>query len=170
MTQFDPVTDAFIFELRDRLLRMYPEEIRACLDELSDEQLWWRPNDECNSVGNLILHLSGNLNHYLGRGVADTGYKRDRPAEFSETGPVPREELIRRFEGALEAAAQAFDSLTPGRLTEAADLGPESQQICRLLVAVTTHFNGHVGQIIYVTKMLKEGTFSDELWRRVGDR
>jgi hypothetical protein len=170
MTQFDPNTDVFLDELRDRLLRMYPEQIRACLEQLTDEQLWWRPNDQTNSVGNLLLHLSGNINHYLGRGVAGTGYMRNRKAEFNEKGPVPRVDLIARWESSLETARQAFDSLTPGRLLEMAELGRESQQIARLCIAVTTHYNSHVGQIIYVTKMLKEGTFADELWRRVGDR
>ena len=170
MTQFDPVTEAFLAELRDRLLRMYPEQIRACLEKLTDEQLWWRPNDQTNSIGNLLLHLSGNINHYLGRGVATTGYMRNRRAEFDEKGPVPRVDLIARWESSLEVAQQALDSLTPERLLEEAELGRESQQIARLFVAVTTHYNSHVGQIIYVTKMLKEGTFADELWRRVGDR
>ena len=166
----EAASQLFIEELRDRLLRMYPEQVRECVDKLSDEQLWWRPNPQCNSVGNLILHLSGNLNHYLGRGVAFTGYKRDRSAEFNEKGPVPRLDLLQRFDGALAAARKAFDSLTPERLSEAADLGPESQPIARLLVSVTAHFNGHVGQIIYVTKMIKEGVFDEELWRQVGER
>jgi hypothetical protein len=170
MTQFDPATDAFLDELKDRLLRMYPEQIRACLDELTDEELWWRPNEQTNSVGNLLLHLSGNVNHYLGRGVAGSGYMRNRKAEFNEKGPIPRDELVPRWESSLETASQAFDSLTPERLLETAELGRESQAIVRLLVAVTTHYNSHVGQIVYVTKMLKAGAFSDELWRRVGDR
>jgi uncharacterized damage-inducible protein DinB len=170
MTDFDPITAAFLAELRDRLLRMYPDQIRACLNELTDEELWWRPNDQTNSVGNLILHLAGNINHYLGRGVAGTGYVRNRKAEFNEKGPIARVDLLARWESSLEVARQAFDSLTPERLLEQAELGRESQPIARLLVAVTTHYNSHVGQIVYVTKMKKEGTFADELWRRVGDR
>lgn len=170
MSSFDPTTQEFLDELRDRLLRMYPAQIRACLEELSDDQLWWRPNDQTNSVGNLVLHLSGNINHYLGRGVVGTGYMRNRKAEFHEKGPIPRVDLVARWESSLEVAQRAFDSLTPERLLEVADLGRESQPIARLFVGVTTHYNSHVGQIIYVTKMLKAGAFADELWRRVGDR
>src|SRR5262245_15835274 len=90
--------DLILEELSDRLLRMYPEEVRACLATLSDEEIWWRPNAESNSIGNMVLHLTGNLNHYLGRGAAGSGYRRDRPKEFGDTGPVPRDELVRRFD------------------------------------------------------------------------
>jgi uncharacterized damage-inducible protein DinB len=157
-------------ELADRLLRMYPEQIRACLAELTDEQIWWRPNAPANAIGNLVLHLCGNLRHYLGRGVAGTGYQRDRPAEFAERGPLSRDELLDRLDQAIADARSAIASLTDERLVAEAELGPESQPIGRLLVGVTTHFNGHVGQIIYAAKLLREGAFADELWRRVKDR
>jgi uncharacterized protein DUF1572 len=156
-------------ELSDRLLRMYPEEIRECLAALDDDQIWWRPNEASNSVGNMVLHLTGNLNHYLGRGVASSGYKRTRAAEFAEKGPVPREELLRRFEEALGWARRAFERITPESLMDTAELGEESMEIARLVISVTTHFNGHVGQIIYVTKMVKGTGFPDALWYRVRD-
>ncbi len=157
-------------ELADRLLRMYPDQIRACLGELSEDQIWWRPSESCNSVGNLVLHLCGNLRHYLGRGVAGTDYRRDRPAEFAARGPLPRAALLERLDEAVADARAAFVSLTDERLAAHADLDAESQPIGRLLVGVTAHFNGHAGQIVYVTKLLKDGVFADELWRRVRDR
>lgn len=160
----------FVEDLADRLLRMYPAQIRACLEELSEEQIWWRPSASTNAVGNLVLHLCGNLRHYLGRGVASTGYRRDRPAEFAAQGPMPRAGLLRHLDEAVADARRAFESLTDARLLETADLGPESQAIASLLVGVTAHFNGHAGQIVYVTKMAREGVFADELWRRVRDR
>jgi uncharacterized damage-inducible protein DinB len=166
----DANSAALLDELQDRLLRMYPKMIRECVDQLSDEDIWWRPNAASNSVGNMVLHLAGNLNHYLGRGVVSSGYERDRPAEFDEEGPVSRQHLLEKLDEAMVVARQAFEQVDSDRLQEMADLGSESQPVGRLLIAVTTHFNGHVGQIIYVTKMLKEGVFSDELWRRVGGR
>jgi len=163
-------TQVLFGELRDRMLRLYPQEVRECLAKLTDDRIWWRPHAAANSVGNLVLHLTGNLNHYLGRGVMGSGYRRNRPAEFSETGPVPREDLMRGFESAMEAARQAFDQCDEKRLLDTADLGPESMPIGQLLVAVTTHFSNHVGQIVYVTKMLHEGVFDEELWQRVRER
>jgi len=156
-------------ELSDRLLRMYPEEIRECLMALDDEQIWWRPNASSNSVGNMVLHLTGNLNHYLGRGVAGSGYRRTRPAEFAEQGPIPREELLRRLDEALGWARKAYERATPEHLMDTAELGEESMEIARLLVGVVAHFNGHVGQIIYVTKMVKGGGLPADLWYRVRD-
>jgi len=156
-------------ELSDRLLRMYPQEIRECLASLDDDQIWWRPNASSMSVGNMVLHLTGNLNHYLGRGVVASGYRRERPKEFSEKGPIPREELLRRLEESLGWARRAFERITPESLMDKAELGEETTEIARLVIGVTTHFNGHVGQIIYVTKMIKGKEFQDELWRRVRD-
>jgi len=156
-------------DLSDRLLRMYPQEVRECLEALSEEQIWFRPNDASMSVGNMVLHLTGNLNHYIGQGVATSGYRRERPKEFLEKGPIPRQELLRRFEEGLDWAKKAFERITPETLMDIADLGEESTEIGRLIVGVTTHFNGHVGQIIYVTKMLKGKYFADGLWRRVRD-
>ena len=103
-------------ELSDRLLRMYPEEVRECLAALDDDQIWWRPNEASNSVGNMVLHLTGNLNHYLGRGVVASGYMRERAKEFAEKGPVSREELLRRFEEALGWARRAYERATPENL------------------------------------------------------
>ncbi|HSB12716.1 MAG TPA: DUF1572 family protein, partial [Blastocatellia bacterium] len=55
--------------LHSRITRILPAQIRACVEELTEEQLWWRPNEQANSVGNLVLHLSGSMRHYLSRGV-----------------------------------------------------------------------------------------------------
>ena len=164
-----PAIRLFLEELEDRLVRMYATAVRECLTELTDGQIWWRPNSACNSVGNLVLHLSGNVKHYLGRGIAGTGYRRDRPAEF-EQGPVSRETLLAGFEEAIAVARSTFEAARPDRLTALADLGGESRPIGAVLVSVTAHFSGHVGQIIYITKMLKEGVFADQLWMRVRDR
>ena len=156
-------------ELSDRLLRMYPEEIRECMAALDDEEIWWRPNAASNSVGNMVIHLTANLNHYLGRGIVASGYQRTRPAEFAEQGPIHRDELMRRFDEALGWARRAYDQVTPDTLLDTAELGEESMEIARLLVGVLAHFNGHVGQIIYVTKMIKGAKFPGELWYRVRD-
>src|SRR5262249_4494062 len=138
-------------ELFDRLLRMYPEEIRECLAALDDDQIWWRPNEASNSVGNMVLHLTGNLNHYLGRGVMGSGQGRERARDSADGGPMSGEELLRRFEEAPGWARRAYEKITPESLMDSAELGPETMEVARLLVGVLAHFNGHVGQIIYVT-------------------
>src|SRR5215813_15322750 len=68
------------------------------VDQLSEEQLWRRPFAHGNSVGHLILHMTGNLSYYIGARVADTGYVRNRDREFTESRPIPREEVLAAFD------------------------------------------------------------------------
>ena len=83
--------------IRVRITRVLPAQVRGAVEKLDDDQLWWRPNEKSNSVGNLVLHLSGSLNLYLNRLIGGFEYRRDRDAEFAERGPVPRAELMRVF-------------------------------------------------------------------------
>src|SRR5262245_34683128 len=70
--------------LKARICRVFPAQVRAAVEALDDDQIWWRPNETSNSIGNLVLHLSGSLNHYLNRGYGGLDYTRDRAAEFAE--------------------------------------------------------------------------------------
>jgi uncharacterized damage-inducible protein DinB len=151
--------------LRKRITQILPDQIRACLAELTDEQLWWRPNDESNSVGNLILHLSGSTRHYLGRAVGGFEYNRDRPAEFSERGPIPREQLLKIFNETIAQAEASFDSFDSSRLLSETDEPGYYGTLLEQMMGVALHLATHTGQIIYATKLLKEGS-TDELWMK----
>jgi hypothetical protein len=72
--------------MRVRITGVLPAQIRACLASLRDDQLWWRPNQASNSVGNLVLHVSGAIMEFLCRRVGGFPYERDREAEFREQG------------------------------------------------------------------------------------
>src|SRR5437764_6339620 len=76
-------------------------KIKHCLGQLSDEQVWWRSHPSLNSVGNIVLHLSGNLRQWIVAGLGDATDVRDRPAEFAERGPISRDELLRRLEAGV---------------------------------------------------------------------
>ena len=67
--------------LKARICRVFPAQVRTAVDTLDDDQLWWRPNETSNSVGNLVLHLAGSLNHYLNRNLGGFEYNRDRAHE-----------------------------------------------------------------------------------------
>jgi hypothetical protein len=69
--------------LRVRVTKVMPAQIRSCIEQLSEEQLWWRPNEESNSVGNLVLHVRGAVLHFLCRNLGGLPYERDRPSEFA---------------------------------------------------------------------------------------
>src|SRR4051794_4185027 len=84
------------------------DRINHCLGQLSDEQIWRRKTESMNSIGNLILHLCGNLRQWLVSGIGGEMDKRERPEEFSERGPIPKTELIRRLEVVVANAHEAL--------------------------------------------------------------
>jgi hypothetical protein len=165
MTEVNGLGDLALESMRKRITQFLPGQIRQAIQQLSDEQLWWRPNEESNSVGNLILHLSGSIRNYLCRSIGGFDYSRDRAAEFSERGPIPRERLLVIFDGMVEQAATTLDLFDTSRFlngTEEPDYYPNLfDQICGVLA----HLSLHTGQIIYVTKMLNAGSL-DEIWKR----
>src|ERR1044072_4100660 len=103
--------------LRVRITKVLPSQIRTCLDQLNDEQIGWRPNDQTNSVGNLTLHICGAVMHFLCRGVGGYEYQRDRPAEFA-TRSLAKAELLSTLAEMVDTAEQTFDSLEPSRLRD----------------------------------------------------
>ena len=149
--------------LRGRVTKILPAQIRSCVEQLEEAQLWWRPNEQSNSVGNLVLHVSGSMRHYLCRAVGGFEYQRDRAAEFAERGPVPKEKLLSIFDETINQAALTFDSLTPARLMAPSTEPNYYRVVFEDLFGVAIHLATHAGQIVYVTKMLKEGSL-DELW------
>jgi len=161
----DELSRAVIDEVKDRLVRGFPQQVRACLDSLSDEQVWWRPNPGSNSVGNLVLHLCGSTRHFLGRAVGGTDYRRDRPAEFAEQGPVPPERLRALFDETVAETERVLGALTPARLLEVTDRAGEPFTVLNLLLRTSHHWAVHVGQMVYTAKALREGVF-DELWMK----
>lgn len=81
------------------------KKIHGLVDPLSEGQIWTRPYPYGNSIGNLVLHLTGNLNNYFGAEMGGTGYVRNRPLEFAETSRIPKDELLKRFDEAIAIVA-----------------------------------------------------------------
>ncbi|MBI2302167.1 MAG: DUF664 domain-containing protein [Armatimonadetes bacterium] len=138
-----------------RLSEDYLPKLRRCLDELSEEQVWWRPNEQCNSVGNLLLHLAGNLRQWVIAGVGGAPNHRDRPAEFAARGPVPKAELLAGLEAAVSETCAVIrqvkaDDLLPPRRIQVYD----DQTPLYAIYHVVEHFAGHTGQVLYITKLL----------------
>jgi hypothetical protein len=159
-------TNSLILEsLRARITRVLPAQIRSCIEELSEEQLWWRPNGQSNSVGNLVLHVRGAVLHFLCRGVGGLEYERDRAAEFAAEGSIPKQRLLAMFDEMVEKAEQTFAALNPSRLSEPSTEPAYYSIVFEDLFGVAIHLATHTGQIVYITKMLSEGSVSD-LWTR----
>ena len=92
----------------NKLLDECAAKISHCANQLSDEQIWWRPAPSLNSIGNLILHLCGNLQQWIVSGVGGVPDTRHRPAEFAERGPMPKSVLIEKLTPVVVAAQQTL--------------------------------------------------------------
>ena len=149
--------------LRIRVTRVLPAQIRSCIEQLSEEQLWWKPNEQSNSVGNLVLHVCGAVLHFLCRGVGKLEYERDRAAEFAESSAVTKTQLLAKFDEMVKKAEQTFDETEASRLSEPSTEPDYYSVVFEDLFGIAIHLATHTGQIVYVTKMLKEGSVND-LW------
>jgi uncharacterized damage-inducible protein DinB len=153
---------AFVGEARRLLSEDYLPKIERCLERLSDEQVWWRPNAESNSVGNLLLHLEGNARQWIVCGVGGATDARTRDAEFAAGrgggagADLPRaSELLARLRAALAEADAVLAALDPGTLLEPRDVqGLSGVTVLRAVFHVVEHFSMHTGQIILMTKLL----------------
>lgn len=139
---------------RDKLANQYWPRLRTCVESLTDEQIWWRPNPSSNSIGNLVLHLNGNMRQWLVDSFSHQEDHRNRPAEFAEQGPLPGAVLLERLGATVHAGLAVLN-----RLTEADLLAPYEIQGYHVtglaaVYQVIEHFGLHYGQIAYITKML----------------
>jgi uncharacterized damage-inducible protein DinB len=127
--------------------------ISDSLEMLSDEEIWWRPNDASNSLGNIVLHLCGNMRQWVIAGLGGAEDIRERDLEFSEKGPLPRGELIGKLRGTVREASRVIARLSAADLTR--KYGIQGYRVTGYEAAfhVATHFTYHAGQIIYVAKM-----------------
>ena len=151
--------------LRNRICRVFPAQVRKCLEQLDDEQIWWRPNETSNSVGNLLLHLSGSLNLYLNRLVGGFDYTRDREAEFAERRHLPKAELLAAFDEMVAKGEQTFAALTPERLGDPSPDPEKNYILIEDLIGICAHVATHTGQIVWITKMLHDGALN-EVWMK----
>ncbi len=146
---------AYLSYSRRRLSEEYLPRLLRCLDELSDEEIWWRPHESANSVGNLVLHLSGNIGQWINAGLGGMTGKRDRNAEFSERGPVPRKDLVERMTRTVHDADSSLARFDPAQLLEKRKIQVYDVTCLDAVSHVVEHFAQHLGQIIYITKLRK---------------
>jgi hypothetical protein len=161
----EEILKTLITALRLRVTRVLPQQVRDCLALLDNEQIWWRPNEESNSVGNIVLHVSGSLNHYLNRNVGNVSFSRDRAAEFAERHHIPKSELLTIFNGMVANADLTFDTVTVARLGDPSPEPKMHKLLVEDLTNIAIHLANHVGQIVWITKMLKGGAV-DEVWMK----
>ena len=134
-------------------LRQMAGRIETCLSGLAEEQIWARSSENENAIGNLVLHLSGNVRQWIVSGVGGRPDIRQRDAEFAARGGGGAE-LVVRLEEAVEEAAGVLARLTPERLSERIVVQHYDVTVLEAIYHVVEHFSGHTGQIIFATKMM----------------
>ncbi|HEX8709906.1 MAG TPA: DinB family protein [Pyrinomonadaceae bacterium] len=146
---------AFILQARSLLSDDYLPKIGRCLERLSDEDVWWRANPESNSIGNLLLHLTGNVRQWIVSGIGGEADRRERPQEFAASNALPRAELLAHLSRTLAEVDAVLAALDPARLLEPRLIQGSRVTVLEAVFHVVEHFSMHTGQIILLTKMLK---------------
>ena len=125
--------------------------VRELAAPLSETQFWTKPFPYGNSFGHLVLHLTGNLNYYIGAQIANTGYVRDRAREFTEPAPPSKEEALKRLDHAVAMVIETIrgQSSTDWSKTYSA-VGTNCSNRIDMIVQCAAHMQHHVGQMIYL--------------------
>jgi hypothetical protein len=127
-------------------------KIKHCLGQLTDEQVWRRSHPAMNSVGNLILHLCGNLRQWIVAGLGGGMDTRNRPAEFSERGPIPKDELLRKLETTVGEARAKLERQSARALIEIRRIQSFNVTGLAAIFDSVSHFRGHAQEIIHITR------------------
>jgi uncharacterized damage-inducible protein DinB len=145
---------AFIARSRYHLAEDFLPKIEHCLERLSDGQIWWRANEQSNSIGNLVLHLCGNARQWIVCGVGDGTDGRDRDAEFAHREIVQRDQLLSLLRRTISDVDSTLARYEPERLLEMRLIQSTESSALDAILHVVEHFAMHTGQIIMTTKML----------------
>jgi len=144
----------FITGSRHHLSEDFLPKIERCLELLTDEQIWWRANPQSNSIGNLILHLSGNVRQWIVSGLGGAADSRDRDAEFAHREVISREELITKLKQTLGDADAALAKFDVEKLLDRQSIQGCDVLALEAILHVVEHFSMHAGQVILLTKLL----------------
>jgi uncharacterized damage-inducible protein DinB len=150
------IGQSFIAYARAYFTDDYLPKIERSLELLTDEQIWWRANPQSNSIGNLLLHLSGNVRQWIVCSLGGAPDKRDRDSEFAERKMIPRDELLAGLKQTLSEADAALAKFDPDKLLERHLIQGCDVTAMAAIFHVVEHFSMHTGQIIMIAKMFAE--------------
>ncbi len=160
MSRVSPTSDLgsfFLERSRDYLATEYRTKLRCAVEALPPDMLWWRPNELSNSVGNLLLHLVGNIRQWIVSGVGGAPSSRNRAEEFARREGPPARELLAELERALAEVDQVLSALTAANLLERRVIQGRDVTVFEAVFHVVEHFSLHLGQIILIAKIHAPG-------------
>ncbi|GAB4159141.1 MAG: hypothetical protein Tsb009_36410 [Planctomycetaceae bacterium] len=129
-------------------------QIENCLGRLTTEQIWHRPNQVSNAIGNLVIHLNGNVKQWILASLGNEPFERDRPAEFAQRDPLPTESILQELEQTIQKACAVIRGLSTDDLTSHVVIQGYDVSGVAAVIHVVEHFSLHTGQIVYATKLL----------------
>lgn len=142
-------------EFERRLMEEGLTRIKHCVSQLDAKELWKQENENTNSVGNLIMHLQGNVRQYIISGIDKQKDTRTRDAEFDPKNIKEKEEIVRALEQTLIESVHVINKIEPENLTEERKVQGFEETVLSIIIHVIEHFSYHVGQITFITKQLK---------------
>ena len=146
---------AFLASSRATLVNECWPRLRGCVESLTDDQVWWRPNEASNSIGNILLHLNGNVGQWILAGLGGRDESRDRPSEFRQREPVLRAVLLEQLGATVDESARVIGSLSASDLTAPRTIQGYQVTGLEAVYHVVEHFGMHYGQIVYITKQIR---------------
>lgn len=149
----EEIVSEFKNRARHYLLESYLPKIEKCVARLSEEDVWWRPAEASNSVGNLLLHLTGNVRQWILGGVGGKEIERARQREFDERAHIPKDELLANLSAAVREAVEIIAALDESESLERRTIQGSDVTKLAAIFHVVEHFSQHTGQIIVITKM-----------------
>jgi uncharacterized damage-inducible protein DinB len=129
------------------------QRITGVIEQLSDEDLNWRPNEQSNSIANLILHICGNLTQRYGHNIAGEPDTRNRNAEFDISAQRTKAQLLELMDDAFHIVNAVLTQMPLPSLFDASEVRGQRRTTLDLIAASSAHTAEHVGQIIYIAKI-----------------
>lgn len=150
------IGQAFIAQTQYHLAKDFLPKIERCLGLLNDKQIWWRANEQSNSIGNLLLHLSGNVRQWIVCGLGDATDSRVRDSEFAQRDVIPRAALFDKLKRTVDEAVAVLACLDSDALLAKHRIQGLEVSALEAILHVVEHFSMHTGQIILLAKMYSE--------------
>jgi uncharacterized damage-inducible protein DinB len=163
-TNHSTEAELFLDFSRKKLLEQYWPRMRKCVESLTDAQIWWRPNAASNSIGNLLLHLNGNVRQWIVASFMESEDARNRPAEFDAPVQQSCAELLEQLQATMDEAVEVLTRLTSRELLRTYEIQGCTVGGLAAVYQVVEHFGLHYGQVIYIAKALEGqdlGFYSD---------